>query len=156
MGEKDQENPLAWDRITPANFKPLIMNNYEYAIERSKKRLEENPIVSLIDEQALWVQKQQSDFSYYLDYDSFTNEKEEKKQYAKRFKKLSEYKAPYEFQWLPEAGRKENLSTDKIEKRERAIEVLKGDIYISEAVNILIDLSSSIKKDRPVAENKKR
>ena len=36
MGEKDQENPLAWDRITPANFKPLIMNNYEYAIERSK------------------------------------------------------------------------------------------------------------------------
>ena len=156
MGEKDQENPLAWDRITPANFKPLIMNNYEYAIERSKKRLEENPIVSLIDEQALWVQKQQSDFSYYLDYDSFTNEKEEKKQYAKRFKKLSEYKAPYEFQWLPEAGRKENLSTDKIEKRERAIEVLKGDIYISEAVNILIDLSSSIKKDRPVAQNKKR
>ena len=39
MGEKDQENPLAWDRITPANFKPLIMTNYEYAIERSKKRL---------------------------------------------------------------------------------------------------------------------
>ena len=156
MGEKDQENPLAWDRITPANFKPLIMTNYEYAIERSKNRLKENPIVSLINEQALWVQKQQSDFSYFLDYDSFINEKEEKKQYAKRFKKLSEYKAPFEFQWLPEAGRKEYLNSDTIEKRKRAIEVLRGDIYISEAVNILIDLSSSIKKDRVVAQNKKR
>ena len=132
------------------------MTNYEYAIERSKNRLKENPIVSLINEQALWVQKQQSDFSYFLDYDSFINEKEEKKQYAKRFKKLSEYKAPFEFQWLPEAGRKEYLNSDKIEKRKRAIEVLRGDIYISEAVNILIDLSSSIKKDRVVAQNKKR
>ena len=27
MGEKDQDNPLAWDRITPANYKPSVMNN---------------------------------------------------------------------------------------------------------------------------------
>ena len=94
--------------------------------------------------------------SYAFDYDSFINEKEEKKQYAERFKKLSDYKAPFEFQWLPEAGRKEFLNTDRIEKRERAIEVLRSDIYISEAVNILIDLSSSIKKDGLVAQNKKR
>ena len=131
------------------------MSNYQYAVERSKKRLKENPIVTLLDEQALWVQKQQSDFSYFLDYDSFMNEKEKKKEYAKRFKKLSEYKAPFEFQWLPEAGRKEYLNKDTIERRERAIEALRGDIYISEAVNILIDLSS-IKTDRSVAENKKK
>ncbi len=155
MGEKDQDNPLAWDRITPANFKPSVMSNYQYAVERSKKRLKENPIVTLLDEQALWVQKQQSDFSYFLDYDSFMNEKEKNKEYAKRFKKLSEYKAPFEFQWLPEAGRKEYLNKDTIERRERAIEALRGDIYISEAVNILIDLSS-IKTDRSVAENKKK
>ena len=155
MGEKDQDNPLAWDRITPANFKPSIMSNYKYAVERSKKRLKENPIVTLLNEQALWVQKQQSDFSYSLDYDSFINEKEKKKKYAKRFKKLSEYEAPFEFQWLPEAGRNEYLNKDTIEKRERAIEALRGDIYISEAVNILIDLSS-IKTDRSVAENKKK
>ena len=41
MGEKDQDNPLAWDRITPANYKPSVMNNYDYAVEKSKKRLEE-------------------------------------------------------------------------------------------------------------------
>ena len=79
MGEKDQDNPLSWDRITPANYKPSVMNNYDYAVKQSKKRLKENPIVSLIDEQALWVKKQQSDFSYYLDYDSFKTEMESKK-----------------------------------------------------------------------------
>src|SRR5210317_1106349 len=156
MGEKDQDNPLAWDRITPANYKPYSsMNNYKYSLERSKKRLEENPMVSLIDEQALWVEKQQNDFSYFLDYESFKTERETKKEYSKRFKKLSEYEATYEFQWLPEAGAKEAPNEDTIEKRERGAEALKKDIYISEAVEILKDLSTSIKVERSIAQNKK-
>ncbi|MDA8658522.1 carboxy terminal-processing peptidase, partial [Flavobacteriaceae bacterium] len=142
MGEKDQDNPLAWDRITPANFKPYSsMTNFDYSLERSKKRLEENPMVSLIDEQALWVEKQQNDFSYFLDYESFKTERETKKEYSKRFKKLSEYEATYEFQWLPEAGAKEVPNEDTI--------------YISEAVEILKDLSTSIKAVRSIAQNKK-
>ena len=52
-----------------------------------------NPMVSLIDEQALWVEKQQNDFSYFLDYESFKAERDTKKEYSKRFKKLSEYEA---------------------------------------------------------------
>ena len=156
MGEKDQDNPLAWDRITPANFKPYSsMTNFDYSLERSKKRLEENPMVSLIDEQALWVEKQQNDFSYFLDYESFKTERETKKEYSKRFKKLSEYEATYEFQWLPEAGAKEVPNEDTIEKRERGAEALKKDIYISEAVEILKDLSASIKAVRSIAQNKK-
>ena len=156
MGEKDQDNPLAWDRITPANFKPYSsMTNFDYSLERSKKRLDENPMVSLIDEQALWVEKQQNDFSYFLDYESFKTERETKKEYSKRFKKLSEYEATYEFQWLPEAGAKEVPNEDTIEKRERGAEALKKDIYISEAVEILKDLSTSIKAVRTIAQNKK-
>ena len=155
MGEKDQDNPLAWDRITPAIYKPSIIKNYDYALEQSKKRLKENSIVTLIDEQALWVKKQQNDFSYFLDYDSFKHEREIKKEYAKRFKKLSEYEAPFEFKWLPEAGVKENPNDDTILKRKRGIEALKKDVYISEAVNILKDLSSSIKVNRSIAQNKK-
>ena len=156
MGEKDQDNPLAWDRITPANYKPYSsMTNYDYSLERSKKRLEQNPMVSLIDEQALWVEKQQNDFSYFLDYESFKTERETKKEYAKRFKKLSEYQAAYEFQWLPEAGALEAPNEDTIEKRKRGAESLKKDIYISEAVEILKDLATSIKVERTIAQNKK-
>lgn len=156
MGEKDQDNPLAWDRITPASYKPYSsMTNYKYSLEQSKKRLENNPMINLIDEQALWVEKQQNDFSYFLDYESFKAERDTKKEYSKRFKKLSEYEAPYEFEWLPEAGATELPNEDSIEKRKRGIESLKKDIYISEAVEILKDLSTSIKVERSIAQNKK-
>ena len=151
MGEKDQDNPLAWDRITPANYKPYVMNNYDYAVEKSKKRLEENPIVSLIDEQALWVKSQQNDFSYFLDYDSFKTEMETKKKFAERFDKLSEFESPFEFKWLPEAGQKNPPNETTIEKRNRGLESLKKDFYITEAVRILEDLSS-IEPKRTIAK----
>tara|TARA_A100001011_G_scaffold162951_1_gene171435 strand:- start:36858 stop:39029 length:2172 start_codon:yes stop_codon:yes gene_type:complete len=156
MGEKDQENPLAWDRITPASYKPSSIINYNYALEQSNKRLKENPIIELINEQALWVKQQQNDFSYFLDYESFKSERDTKKEYAKRFKKLSEYESSYEFQWLPEAGTKDEPNSVTSEKRNRAQEALKKDIYISEAVKILKDLSSSIQRKQTIAQNKKQ
>jgi carboxyl-terminal processing protease len=156
MGEKDQDNPLAWDRITPAPYKPYnTLLNYDYTLEQSKKRLEANPIIDLIDEQALWVRKQQNDFSYFLDYESYKSERDSKKEYAKRFKKLSEYSAPFEFEWLREAGSKEAPNEDVIEKRGRAVKSLKKDVYISEAVEILKDLTRSIQVDRTVAQKLK-
>ena len=156
MGEKDQDNPLAWDRITPAPYKPYnTLSNYDYTLEQSKKRLEANPIIELIDEQAHWVKKQQNDFSYFLDYESYKSERDSKKEYAKRFKKLSEYIAPFEFEWLPEAGSKEAPNEDTIEKRDRAVKSLKKDVYISEAVEILKDLTRSIQVDRTVAQKLK-
>ena len=156
MGEKDQENPLAWDRITPASYKPSSIINYNYALEQSNKRLKENPIIELINEQALWVKQQQNDFSYFLDYESFKSERDTKKEYGKRFKKLSEYESSYEFQWLPEAGTKDVPNSATSEKRNRAQEALKKDIYISEAVKILKDLSSSIQRKQTIAQNKKQ
>ena len=156
MGEKDQDNPLAWDRITPAPYKPYnTLSNYDYTLERSKKRLGANPIIELIDEQALWVKKQQNDFSYFLDYESYKSERDSKKEYAKRFKKLSEYSAPFEFEWLPEAGSEEAPNKDVIEKRDRAVKSLKKDVYISEAVEILKDLTSLIQVDQTVAQKLK-
>jgi len=40
MGEKDQDNPLAWDSISPALYKTFEgLNNYEYSLSRSKQRV---------------------------------------------------------------------------------------------------------------------
>jgi len=90
-----------------------------------------------------------------LDYDSFKSERDSKKEYAKRFKKLSEYQATYEFEWLPEAGSNGAPNEELIEKRNRGVESLKKDIYLSEAVEIIKDLSTSIKVERSIAQIKK-
>ena len=62
---------------------------------------------------------------------------ESKKKYAKRFDKLSEFIAPFEFQWLPEAGQKTPTSGTTIEKRDRGVESLKKDFILLEAVKFL-------------------
>ena len=155
MGEKDQDNPLAWDRITPANYVPYgKMDNYEYSLERSNQRLKENSFTKLIDEQALWVKERQEDNTYALDYESYKSEREKNKSYSERFKKLGKFESSYDFQWLPEAGTQEEVNEDLIEKRSRWQKSLKKDIYISEAVEILKDLSTQIKLEKKVAEVK--
>jgi carboxyl-terminal processing protease len=155
MGEKDQDNPLVWDRISPANYVPYDnMNNYEYSLARSKQRLLENPFLKLIDEQALWIKKQKEDFTYFLDYESYKAERETNKTYSERFKKLGEFESTYKFQWLPEADFKGEPNDDLIKKRERWQKSLKKDIYISEAVEILKDLSRQINVEKAVTEVK--
>ena len=108
----------------------------------------------MIDEQALRVKKQKEDYTYFLDYESYKSERETNKMYSERFKKLGEYESTYDFQWLPEAGFEGEPNADLIKKRERWQKSLKKDIYISEAVEILKDLSTQIKADKTVAEVK--
>jgi carboxyl-terminal processing protease len=155
MGEKDQDNPLAWDSITPAFYKPFEgMNNYEYSLSRSKQRIKDNPFITLIDEQALWIKKQQENYIYSLDFTSYKATRQSNKTYSERFKKLGEYESSLEFQWLPEARLEVEVNDDLIIKRKRWQKSLKKDIYISEAIEILKDLSTQLRGNNIIAEVK--
>ena len=155
MGEKDQDNPLAWDSITPAFYKPFEgMNNYEYSLSRSKQRMKDNPFITLIDEQALWIKKQQENYIYSLDFTSYKATRQYNKTYSERFKKLGNFESSLEFQWLPEAGSKAEVNDDLIIKRKRWQKSLKKDIYISEAIEILKDLSTQLMGNNIIAEVK--
>ena len=155
MGEKDQENPLAWDSITPAFYKPFEgMNNYEYSLSKSKQRMKDNPFITLIDEQALWIKKQQENHIYSLDFTSYRATRKSNKTYSERFKKLGNFESSLEFQWLPEAGSKAEGNDDLIIKRKRWQKSLKKDIYISEAIEILKDLSTQLRGSNIIAEVK--
>jgi carboxyl-terminal processing protease len=152
MGEKDQDNPLAWDSITPAFYKPFEgLNNYEYSLSRSKQRIKDNPIITLIDEQALWIKKQQENYTYSLDFTSYKATRQSNKTYSERFKKLGDYESSLEFQWLPEAGLQAEVNDDLIIKRKRWQKSLKKDIYISEAIEILKDLSTQLSGNNIIA-----
>ena len=155
MGEKDQDNPLAWDSISPALYKTFEgLNNYEYSLSRSKQRIKDNPILTLIDEQALWIKKQQENYTYSLDFTSYKATRESNKTYSERFKKLGDYESSLEFQWLPEAGLQAEVNDDLIIKRKRWQKSLKKDIYISEAIEILKDLSTQLRGNNIIAEVK--
>ncbi len=154
LGEKDQENPLTWDQIKPAKYKPWPNQfNYDYALSESRQRLASNSFIKLVDEQAKWVKLQQDDYEYTLNYDVYLNEREENLKVTDQFKTLNDFDSNLSFEWLPEPGIEVN---DEIkERRDRWVENLEKDFYINEAVNVLGDLNLNLEASKKVAQNKK-
>ncbi len=154
MGEKDQENPLAWDNITPASYTPWKDPfNYDFVVKQSQYRIQENSFASIIEKQARWVAEQQEDYNYFLDYPSFSKEQKESFDASKQFDVLKDFDSNLNFKWLPEAGMTKAANDDYIEKRDRWVESLDKDLYVNEAISILNDMSLSLKGDR-VSQNK--
>ena len=153
MGEKDQENPLAWDSIEPATYKQWSNQvNYDFALSQSANRLKDNPYLRLVEEQARRIEAQQDDYVYTLNYEDYLTERETNKKISEKFNVLKDYKSDLTFEWIPEPG----FIIDELvkEKKNRWIETLQKDFYISEAVNILEDLNINL-DNYPVAQMKK-
>lgn len=149
IGEKDQENPLPWDKIDPADYKtwdgPL---NYDYAVKRSKERMGKSEQLSLIDENARWVKKKQDESKYPLSYEAYRKAIEKDEEVAKRFDALSDYKTTLSFRSLPYEEALMAKDTVLRDKRERWHENLAKDVYVEEALNVLEDLQAGHVKKR--------
>ena len=153
MGEKDQENPLAWDSIEPASFNQWKdQTNFDFALSQSVNRLKNNPYIQLVEKQARRIEAQQDNFTYTLNYDDYLFEQETNIKISEKFNALKDYKSELTFDWIPEPG----APIDKVvkERKTRWIEALQKDFYIAEAVCILEDLNINLDKN-PLAHIKK-
>lgn len=152
IGEKDQKNPLSWDRIEPASYEKWdgIMN-YEETVKNSQERMANNDYLKLVDENARWVKKQQDNMVYPLNYEAFKRELEKDESMAKRFKKLSEYKTNLTFLSLSYEQKEVEKDEELKLRRDRWHEALSGDVYVEEAINVLTDLKEATVKQRVAA-----
>jgi len=141
IGEKDQENPLPWDKIEPADY--TVWENYfdyDATIAKSKERMANNEQLKLIDENAKWVKKIRDRETYSLNYDDYKAALKVNEEEAKRFEKLSDYQTNLTYKSLPyEVALMEQDSVLK-QKRDRWHESLSQDVYMEEALNVLNDL----------------
>lgn len=141
LGERDQENPLGWDKITPAEYK--IWDGYidfETTIANSKKRMEGNQQIKLIEDNAKWLKEQQDETVVSLSYHAYKKREEQAKKRSDQFKSLREYDSKLTFESLKYET--ELFTQDSVlrEKRNRWHKNLAKDIYVEEAVNVLRDL----------------
>jgi len=159
MGEKDMDNAMPWDKIDPADYQVWNkQNNFDLAISKSKTRMQANPQMKLIDENAKWLDDRNKENVYSLNIDKFKAEQKSLEEKNKKYKSIADYKNIFEFKSLP--YELEAMSKDSIlkEKRDRWHESLSKDIYIEEAIHILNDLQSEngkglttkVKKDKVV------
>ncbi|MGB3142901.1 MAG: carboxy terminal-processing peptidase [Maribacter sp.] len=155
LGERDQSNPLGWDKITPADYK--IWDgyiDYDKTINDSKKRMAANPQIKLIEENAKWLKSEQDETEISLNYNTYKEEKEKDKEQSDFFKKLTDYDSKLTFQSL---GYEQELFTqDSVlrDKRNRWHKNLAKDVYVEEAVNVLEDLKMNNIKNGKLASVK--
>ncbi|AOR29073.1 peptidase, S41 family [Formosa sp. Hel1_33_131] len=149
IGEKDQDNPLEWDEIAPANYKVLESTfDYETTIQNSKNRMNSSSEIKLIDDNARWIKTMRDQSVYPLNFSKYSQDIELNETEAKRYDVLSEYQTDLTFESLPyERPLMEQDSVFKI-NRTRWHENLSKDIYMEEAINVLSDLKSSYKIDK--------
>ncbi len=139
MGERDIANAMPWDKIDRANYTPL-KNDFQPAINNSKKRIATNEQFKLITENAKWINERKDEKVYSLNYDKYKLKQEEVEQKAKKFKAISKYNNHLKFNSLPYELEKFKTDTILENKRNRWHETLASDVYVEEAVNILKDL----------------
>ena len=141
LGEKNQENPLPYDRIDAANY--TVWNNnsgFQAAIDNSYARIAKNDQLKLIDENAKWIKKMRDQELYSLKYDNYKAALKLNEDEAKQFEKLADYKTNLTFSSLPYENELMVADSTLKEKRVRWHKALSKDVYVEEALNVLNDL----------------
>lgn len=155
IGERTQDNPLAWDKIDSAEYNTWE-NYYDYdaAIKNSKARIANNEQLKLIDENAKWINDIRDNEVFSLNYEKYKKRLEENEEYAKRFERISDYQTDLTFKSLPYELKLIEKDSILEEKRKRWHVSLSKDVYVEEALNVLNDLKLSYQFNSNLAQMK--
>lgn len=141
VGERDQENPLSWDQISPVSFRPWHKQiDFERVLQNSRERLSANKYVALLDKEARFISEQRNDRRTALDLGSYRKEKESLKLRSKEFEALDNYDTAFSFSSLPYERALFDQDSILREKRDRWHKELASDVYLEEAIAVLRDL----------------
>ncbi len=154
-GEKDEENPLAWDKIDPAMYNPWINEgSLDFISSNAQSRVNDNNYLKLISKRADWIEKQQKNKTIPLKFLTYQNYLDENKNKTKEFESLSKYSNDLNFKLLK--AEKDYIMSNKelLSNRNRWHKNLTKDIYISEGVNILKQLSLINSNSETIVSNK--
>ena len=154
-GEKDEENPLAWDKIDPAMYNPWINEgSLDFLSSNAQNRVNDNNYLKLISKRADWIEKQQKNKTIPLKFLTYQNYLDENKNKTKEFESLSKYSNDLNFKLLK--SEKDYIMSNKelLSNRNRWHKNLTKDIYISEGVNILKQLSLIKSNSETIVSNK--
>ncbi|MDP2060607.1 MAG: carboxy terminal-processing peptidase, partial [Flavobacteriaceae bacterium] len=142
IGEKDSENPLQWDKIDSANYKPWNkFGDINQIVALSNNRIENNPDIKFLDEQAKYFKSQRDDNQIPLNFDAYIAKINSNKETTNHFKALEDYRSGLTFSSLPYEIQLFEKDSTLLEKRKRWHLSLTKDIYVAESVNVLKDLN---------------
>ncbi len=141
IGERDEKNPLSWDKIEPAEYTPMdVYENFHTVVNDSKKRIGDNPHFIIIDENAKWLKEGRDNTLVNLNYEDYKKELEKREEENKAFGDIALYESNLTFNsplYEVQLMQKDSILA---QKRELWHESLRKDIYVEEALTVLSEL----------------
>ena len=156
-GERDEKNPIKWDKIGPATYTKWnkYTNKFNYVKNQINKKLDQNEIINNIYDRAEWIKKQQNLKSIPLNIVKYRQYQKNQKQKASQFDNISQYQNELSFKMLETEKSFINANKELFEARTKWHQSLSKDIFIDQAVNALDLIDSSIKTNYILASNNK-
>ncbi len=155
-GERDEKNPIKWDKIGPATYTKWQSydDKFKYVTDQMNRKLNQNNIINDIYERANWIKSQQNINNIPLNLVEYKKYQKDQKLKASQFDKISKYENQLSFELLKTEKTFIQENKELLEQRIKWHKNLSKDIFIDQAVNTLDLLDSSIKTNYILAENK--
>ena len=156
-GERDEKNPIKWDKIGPATYTKWnkYSDKFNYVKDQINKKLDQNKLINNIYDRAEWIRNQQNQKNVPLNIAEYKNYQKNQKQKASQFDNISKYQNELTFNLLKAEKPFINANRELFEARTKWHESLSKDIYIDQAVNVLDLIDTSIKTNYILAVNNK-
>ena len=154
-GERDEKNPLQWDKIDAAYYtKWNGFQNINFITSNAQSRINSNNYHKLISKRAEWIKEQRDNKIIPLNFSSYKDYTESNSKKNKLFESISDYSNNLNFKLLK--TEKEFIMSNKelLSNRNRWHKNLKRDLFISEGVNVLEQIFSNKTKSEMILANK--
>ena len=156
-GERDEKNPIKWDKIGPATYTKWnkYSDKFNYVKDQINKKLDQNKLINNIYDRAQWIRSQQNLKNVPLNIVEYKKYQKNQKQKASQFDNISKYQNELSFNLLKAEKPFINANRELFEARAKWHESLSKDIFIEQAVNALDLIDNSIKTNYILAVNNK-
>lgn len=141
QGEKEQDYPMTWDEIAPANYTPM---KPDFSLSKlkanSESRLKYNPGFELLNDAAKRLKKQKDDTMVSLNFQKYMSEQKIFKAEAKKMESLDKEIPGIEVLTMKIDQTSVASDTIKLKKATDWHKSIKKDIYLNEAIAIMDDM----------------
>ncbi|HLU93108.1 MAG TPA: carboxy terminal-processing peptidase, partial [Membranihabitans sp.] len=145
MGEKEYDNPLEWTKIEPLEYKQDVFNitNMETIQSNSKKRIENNPVFSRIEQYAKYLQDIRNESITPLDLEELKLLEKNRKERSDKFENLDQVNEQLKVRNFQEDLKDIQIDSTLIAGNQEEMDNIQKDVYINEALWIINDLIDS-------------
>jgi carboxyl-terminal processing protease len=142
IGEKQQDYPLAADKIEALSYKAWKQNEAKFAKAKTKsaERVGKDPVFTLINENAQRIKKQNDESIIPLQIEKYRAQQKALSEEVKKFKPISDYQSKLEVIAMKEDLPKFNIDSLTKSRTEVWFKSIKKDIQLNEALSIVKDI----------------